>query len=315
MIGSVLSLSGAACAGRAPGSAAPSLAAPATASAAATGSCDSLALRTSGVVRNRLLMLELASPDSGQRLPQPEADSLLARTAAALRLPSPLALPIYSSPGRLPEDSLGRGDSTWVHLSLDATVQVSLAADAPAAPTLLTRTYDAALDSALLQSAARAVELGRSTPASALRGPPAAHNTTRVLHLSLKLFTPFDSSIRARAQRRMARGELIERPLGEVRVRHYPHAKVPEVPRSNAQPRYPRDLQEAGVEGEVLLQFVIGPDGRLLLPTVRVLRASHPAFTAAVFAAAPRFQYIPGRVAGCPVPMRAQQAFMFQVED
>lgn len=315
MFGSVLSLSSAACTRHAPASAAPSSAPPRTASGAAAASCDTLGLRTSGVVRTRLLMLELSPADSGQRLPQPEGDSLLARAAAALRLPSKLALPLYSSPGRLPEDSLERGDSNWVHLSVDALVRVPLAPEGPAAPTLLTRTYDAALDSALLEAATQAVKPGTSTRASAVREPLSANDTTRALHLSLKLSTPSDSSTRARNRRRMVRGELLERALGEVRIQHYPDARVPEVLRSSPQPRYPRDLMEAGVEGEVLLQGVMGPDGRLLLPTLRVLRSSHPAFTAAVIATVPNVRYVPARVAGCPVAMRVQQAFVFAVAD
>ena len=306
VFGGLLAFSSAACAPNAP---------PTATSAVTAVACDTLALLTSGVVRNRLLMLELASADSGQRLPRPEGDSLLARVAAALRLPSALALPIYSPPGRLPDDSLERGDSTWVHPSVDALIRVPLTADGPATPTLLMRSYDAALDSALLEAASRAVGPGALTPALDLQGPPSAQDTTRALHLSLKLSTPSDSSTRARNRRRMARGELLERTLGEVRIRHYPHAQVPQQSRPGRAPRYPQGLMEAGVEGEVLLQGVIGPDGRLLLPSLRVLRSSHPAFVVAVLAAAPDFRYVPGRVAGCPVPMRVQQPFVFAVAD
>ena len=317
LLGCVLSLSTAACARRAPESrpslAPPAAAPPAPAPAAAAVWCDTVALHTSGVVRNRLLMLELASADSGQPLPRPDADSLLARVAAALRLPSALALPIYSPPGRLPEDSLERGDSNWVHPSVDALIRVPLTANGQSTPTLLVRTYDAALDSALLQAATLAVGPGASTPAPDVREPPSAQDTTRGLHLSLTLSTPSDSSTRARNRRRMDRGELLERALREVRLRHYPDAKMPEQSRPSRAPRYPQSLMDAGVEGEVLLQGVIGPDGRLVLPSLRVLRTSHAAFVVAVLAAAPHFQYVPGRVAGCPVPMRVQQSFVFAV--
>ena len=330
VLGSVLSLASAACTRHAPDTAAPSLAPPTTASTAAAVdsaapslappttsstaaavSCDTLAFRTSGLVRSRLLMLVLASADSGERLPRPEGDSLLALVAAALRLPNEPAPPLYSSPGRLPEDSLERGDSTWVHPSFDALVRVPLTADGPGMPTLLVRTYDAALDSALLQAATQAVNSGTSTLAPVFGGPRSAHDTTRALHLSLTLSTPSDSSIRARNRRRSMRGELLERALGEVQIRHYPHAQVPKALRSSRYPRFPRDLQDAGIEGQVLLQGVIGTDGQLSLPSLRVLRTSHPAFAAAVVAAAPGLRYVPARVAGCPVPMRVQQPFTF----
>ena len=114
-----------------------------------------------------------------------------------------------------------------------------------------------------------------------------------------------------RRQRQAVSGKLLEHAIGEVRMRHYPHAQVPKAQRPSRSPRYPQALLEAGVEGEVLLQGVMGPDGRLSFPTLRVLRASHPAFVDAVLAAVPRLQYAPARVAGCPVPMRLQQSFIF----
>jgi protein TonB len=47
-------------------------------------------------------------------------------------------------------------------------------------------------------------------------------------------------------------------------------------------PRYPESLRRAGIEGEVVVQFVVDTTGRVDLRTVEVLRSTHDAFTTAV---------------------------------
>ena len=45
---------------------------------------------------------------------------------------------------------------------------------------------------------------------------------------------------------------------------------------------YPRDLREAGVQGEVTVNFLLDSTGRVVPSTVRIVKSTHHAFTAAV---------------------------------
>ena len=64
----------------------------------------------------------------------------------------------------------------------------------------------------------------------------------------------------------------------------------------NPAPRYPDGLRAARVEGEVLAQFVVGPDGRVDVSSFKVLRSSDPGFTEAVRLALPNFRFSPAMV-------------------
>jgi TonB family protein len=76
-------------------------------------------------------------------------------------------------------------------------------------------------------------------------------------------------------------------------------------------PAYPADLKAAKVEGEVLAQFVVGPDGLARMATFRVLRSSHALFTDAVRAALPRMQFSAAVLGGRKVAQLVQQPFTF----
>ena len=76
-------------------------------------------------------------------------------------------------------------------------------------------------------------------------------------------------------------------------------------------PRYPDLLRTAGVDGEVLAQFVVGPDGRADVATFKVLRSSHELFTDAVRNALPNMTFNAAKVGGRPVRQLVQQPFTF----
>lgn len=81
----------------------------------------------------------------------------------------------------------------------------------------------------------------------------------------------------------------------------------------NPAPRYPDILRTAGVNGEVLAQFVVGPDGRPDMNTFKVLRSNNQLFTTAVMNAVPDMRFTPGRIAGKPVKQLVQMPFQFQL--
>ena len=81
----------------------------------------------------------------------------------------------------------------------------------------------------------------------------------------------------------------------------------------NPAPRYPDILRAAGLDGEVLAQFVVGRDGRPDMNTFKVLRSSHELFTMAVRNAIPNMRFTPARIAGKPVKQLVQMPFQFQL--
>lgn len=78
-----------------------------------------------------------------------------------------------------------------------------------------------------------------------------------------------------------------------------------------AAPRYPDSLRTAGVEGEVLVQFVVDTLGKAEPQTFKVLKASHEAFAAAVKEAIPGMNFVPASNRGAKVRQLVQQPFVF----
>ena len=82
----------------------------------------------------------------------------------------------------------------------------------------------------------------------------------------------------------------------------------------SASPRYPDILRSAGVEGEVLAQFVVDTMGRVEIPSFKVLRKSHDLFEAAVKSALPNMRFLPAEVGGRKVRQLVQQPFVFALQ-
>jgi protein TonB len=61
----------------------------------------------------------------------------------------------------------------------------------------------------------------------------------------------------------------------------------------------------------VLTQFVVDDRGRVDTSSIKVLKSTHPAFTAAVRTALASFRYSPAEVSGRPVRQLVQEPFMF----
>ena len=88
----------------------------------------------------------------------------------------------------------------------------------------------------------------------------------------------------------------------------------PVVPAPNSpSPRYPDILRSAGVEGEVMAQFVVDTTGRVEMSTFKVLRTSHDLFAAAVRQALPNMRFIAAEVGGRKVKQLVQQPYVFNI--
>jgi TonB family protein len=68
---------------------------------------------------------------------------------------------------------------------------------------------------------------------------------------------------------------------------------------------HPLSLKRAGEEGEVMINFVIGVDGRVEMRSIRVTAATHPELVGPSFRAAERMRFRPARLHGKPVRVRA----------
>jgi protein TonB len=79
----------------------------------------------------------------------------------------------------------------------------------------------------------------------------------------------------------------------------------------NAQPRYPEMLRSAGIEGDVLAQFVIDTSGRADMSTFKVIKASHDLFGQAVKEVLPRYHFYAAEIGGHKVKELVQQPFAF----
>ena len=78
-------------------------------------------------------------------------------------------------------------------------------------------------------------------------------------------------------------------------------------------PRYPDILRSAGVEGEVLAQFVVDTTGKAEKNSLKILKSSHDLFAQAVQNALPNMKFIPAEVGGRRVKQLVQQPFTFAI--
>ncbi|MBM3885308.1 MAG: TonB family protein [Gemmatimonadetes bacterium] len=88
---------------------------------------------------------------------------------------------------------------------------------------------------------------------------------------------------------------------------------VAPIPGSGA-PRYPDILRSAGVEGEVLAQFVVDTLGRVDISSYKVIRTSHELFATSLRAALPAMRFMPAEVGGRKVKQLVQQPFVFALQ-
>ncbi len=79
-------------------------------------------------------------------------------------------------------------------------------------------------------------------------------------------------------------------------------------------PRYPEMLRQAGVEGVVMLEFVIDTTGRVEEQNVKVLHSTNRAFEAPARNVIVRSLYRPGRVRGVAVRVLVQQQIGFSIQ-
>jgi protein TonB len=90
---------------------------------------------------------------------------------------------------------------------------------------------------------------------------------------------------------------------------------VAERPRvlTTGQLRYPDDLRMMGVQGRVVLRFVIGLDGRVEPSTISLVSADDAGFISPAREALRTARFRPGRVGGRPVRTLVNLPFDFKI--
>ena len=79
-------------------------------------------------------------------------------------------------------------------------------------------------------------------------------------------------------------------------------------------PRYPERLRAAGVDGNVLVRFVVDTTGRVAPGSIEILESSHELFTAAVRETLARLRFLPAEVNGRKVTAAAMMPFQFTLK-
>ncbi len=83
---------------------------------------------------------------------------------------------------------------------------------------------------------------------------------------------------------------------------------------SGPNPRYPEMLRQAGIEGQVVMEFVIDTAGRVEENSIKILHSTNRAFEGPARDVIQRSVFRPGRVRGVPVRVLVQQAISFNIQ-
>ena len=78
-------------------------------------------------------------------------------------------------------------------------------------------------------------------------------------------------------------------------------------------PQFPHELRRAGIEGRVVVSFVINQEGRVR--SIEVIESSDAAFSSAAVAAVKRWKFTPGTSGGRPVSFRMSIPVVFSLSD
>jgi TonB family protein len=76
-------------------------------------------------------------------------------------------------------------------------------------------------------------------------------------------------------------------------------------------PAYPPSLKPEGIDGEVVVEFVVDTAGHADASTLEVIRSDNRLFTAAVRKALPSMRFVPAESAGHKIQVRLQMPFRF----
>ena len=83
---------------------------------------------------------------------------------------------------------------------------------------------------------------------------------------------------------------------------------------ASAAPAYPLDLLKQNVQGSVYTQYVVDTTGFADTTSLKIIRSTHPDFTASVRAALPYMRFAAARLSGRKVRQLVEQEFSFKIQ-
>jgi TonB family protein len=82
----------------------------------------------------------------------------------------------------------------------------------------------------------------------------------------------------------------------------------------SAAPAYPAALQKLGIEGSVMVRYVVDSFGKADLSTLQIVRATRIEFAIAVREALPNMRFMPAKMGSKAVPQLVEQPFNFRIQ-
>jgi protein TonB len=79
-------------------------------------------------------------------------------------------------------------------------------------------------------------------------------------------------------------------------------------------PRYPESLRRVGLEGRVVVRFVVDTTGRIDPATVEITESTHELFTAAVRTTLPSLRFHPAEIGDRRLRAQAMMPFVFEIK-
>ena len=73
-------------------------------------------------------------------------------------------------------------------------------------------------------------------------------------------------------------------------------------------------MRTAGIEGEVIAQFIVDRNGYVSTESIRILSATNELFAESVKRAIPKMKFVAARLRGETVPQTVQQLFSFRLD-
>jgi len=86
------------------------------------------------------------------------------------------------------------------------------------------------------------------------------------------------------------------------------------VPQTCQPPRYPRDMQQAGIVGRVDVAFIIDTTGTVEQNSLRVISSPHPGLNEVALQTVRSCRYTPGRIGSRAVRSEARVPITFSIE-
>lgn len=102
-------------------------------------------------------------------------------------------------------------------------------------------------------------------------------------------------------------------PLFQLRLPLWPIDKDAAQMADQPHPHYPPTMRDRRIEGEVLAEFVVLPNGAVDATSIQFLRANRLEFAGAVARVLPSLHFYPMQIAGCKVATLVQMPFMFGI--